>query len=206
MTVGGETEEFWVRMSGDLKTAFETVSFARGRYEVGYDVDRKPLGFSFKLVDFEVGFDPGTQQPSSFVSEVLLTDERRGIKDRPISISMNEPLTHRGMTFYQSSYIRVTDPHTGRETGQFMSVFQVRNDPAWPINYSGCLLVVAGRLRPVLHAGRALQRRRQERARARRRPALAREQNRRPRPRATARPRSRPRAEDVVLAADVEEL
>ena len=30
---------------------------------------------------------------------------------------MNHPLYHRGYTFYQSSYIRVRDPHTGSPPG-----------------------------------------------------------------------------------------
>ena len=206
MTVGGETKEFWVRLSGDLKPAFETVTFPRGAYEVGYDVDRKPLGFSFKLVDFEVGFDPGTQQPKSFESQVLLTDEARGIKDRPISVSMNEPLTHRGMTFYQSSYNRVTDPHTGRETGQFMSVFQVRYDPAWPIIYSGCLLVVLGAfVQFYMRAGLFTDGGKKERERAAAR-AQAREQKAARPPATNGQAAGRPKAEDAVLAADVEEL
>ena len=79
-----------------------------------YDVDRKPLGFELKLDDFDMGFEPGTEQPTQFVSEVRLTDPSEGIKDQPHTISMNHPLDHRGYTFYQSNYIPMSDPHTGR--------------------------------------------------------------------------------------------
>ena len=41
-----------------------------------YDVDRKPLDFELKLDDFDMGFEPGTEQPTHFVSQVRLTDPR----------------------------------------------------------------------------------------------------------------------------------
>jgi len=144
MTVDGHTEEFWARRSPSLEPLFQRVSFPSGEYEVAYDVDRKDLGFSLKLDDFQVGFDPGTEQAASFVSQVRLNDEALGINAKPYTISMNEPLSHKGYTFYQSSYIRHTDPRTGVEDGQFQSVFQVATDPGRPIKYAGCILVVLG--------------------------------------------------------------
>jgi hypothetical protein len=144
MTVDGHTEEFWVRRSRSLEPLFQRVSFPSGDYEVSLDFDRKPLGFQLTLVDFQVGFDPGTDQASSYVSKVLLNDEAQGIKDKPFTIQMNEPLTHRGYTFYQSSYDRHRDPRTGREDGQFLSIFQVATDPGRPTKYIGCLGVVLG--------------------------------------------------------------
>ncbi|MBX6311566.1 MAG: cytochrome c biogenesis protein ResB [Isosphaeraceae bacterium] len=145
MTVEGETRRFWIRRSPmNLETDFQTIEFPSGVYRIAYDVDRKPLHFSMKLTDFDVGNDPGTMNPASYTSQVLLTDEEKGLKDQPVTITMNEPLTHRGWTFYQSNYIPIEDPATGDPSGQFMSVFQVHYDPAWKIVYSGCLLVVLG--------------------------------------------------------------
>ena len=66
-----------------------------------------------------MGFEPGTEQATQFVSKVRLTDKSAGIKDQPHTISMNHPLDHRGYTFYQSNYIRVRDPHTRQVTGSF---------------------------------------------------------------------------------------
>ncbi len=113
-------------------------------YRVAYDVDRKPLGFQLKMVDFQRGFDPGTERASRFSSDVRLTDKSMGIDDKPIHISMNEPLTHRGYTFYQSSFVREEDPRTGRETGRVQSVLQVGLNPGRRVMYGGCLLVVLG--------------------------------------------------------------
>jgi hypothetical protein len=144
MTVDGQTEEFWVRRSPDLEPRFSRVRFPSGDYEVSLDFDRRPLGFQLKLTDFQVDFDPGTEQPSSYVSQVRLKDEIQGIQDQPFTIQMNEPLSHRGFTFYQSSYSRHRDPRTGQEDGQFGSVFQVATDPGRPIKYLGCIGVVLG--------------------------------------------------------------
>lgn len=143
MTVGDHTETFWLRRTPDLSPHFQDVPFPGGAYRLAYDFDRKDLGFNLKLTDFDVGMDPGTATPSSFTSQVLLTDPEKEITDRPITVSMNEPMVHRGWTLYQSNYIPMTD-ESGRRTGQFMSVFQARYDPAWQVIYLGCLLVIAG--------------------------------------------------------------
>src|SRR5262249_32863158 len=143
MTVDGQAEKFWVRSSIDYDAHYQDVRFPSGRYRIAYAFERKPVGFEMTLTDFDVGVDPGTPSPSSYTSEVLLNDPEKGIKDEPKTITMNEPLTHRGWTFYQSNYVPQTDEE-GRSTGQYMSVFQVHYDPAWQVVYLGCLTVVLG--------------------------------------------------------------
>ncbi|MFO0950849.1 MAG: cytochrome c biogenesis protein ResB [Isosphaeraceae bacterium] len=138
------TREFYVRRSATFDQNWKTVTFPGGTYRIAYDVDRKPLGFELKLDDFDRGFDPGTEQASRFQSQVRLTDKAAGIVEKPITISMNEPLTHKGYTFYQASYIREEDPRTGRETGRVQSVLQVGKNPGRPIIYLGSLLIVIG--------------------------------------------------------------
>jgi hypothetical protein len=161
------TKEFWIRRSATLEPVPKRVRFPDGEYEVVYDVDRKPLAFSLKLDDFKVEFDPGTQQASSFTSKVQLTDQGMAIKNQPHTISMNEPLSHRGYTFYQASYAREQDPHTGRETGRFQSIFQVGTDPGRSIKYLGCLMIVLGTfLQFYMRAGLFSDGGKRERARA----------------------------------------
>ena len=145
MTVGNETKELWLRRSISLDPpAPQVVAFRDAVYAIAYDVDRKPLGFDLKLDDFEVGFEPGTEQPTKFVSEVRLDDPSQEIKDQPHTISMNHPLYHRGYTFYQSRYQPDIDPHTDRPTGRFQSIFQVAINPGRPIIYAGCVMVILG--------------------------------------------------------------
>ena len=75
---------------------------------------------------------------------MTLTDEAAGIKDKPVSIYMNHTLDHKGWRFFQSNYSRYIDPKTGRETGEFVSVFQVAKNPAREMIYAGCIIVVLG--------------------------------------------------------------
>ncbi len=147
MTVGHETKEVW--LSGNRTNPLEPppprhVVFGDTVYALAYDVDRKPLGFDIKLDDFEVGFEPGTQQPTKFESKIRLTDKSEGIRDETHTIWMNHPMDHRGYTFYQSRYVTDFDPQTRRPTGRFQSVFQVATNPGRPIIYTGCLLIVLG--------------------------------------------------------------
>jgi ResB-like family len=144
LTVNGATRTVWLRKSPTFDPDYHKVIFPDAIYEVAFDVDHMDLGFSLKLEDFDVGFDPGTEKASSFRSEVLLTDEAEGIKDKPVSIFMNNTLDHRGWRFFQSNYSRYVDPKTRRETGEFISVFQVAKNPAREMIYAGCIIVVLG--------------------------------------------------------------
>ncbi|MDX2039223.1 MAG: cytochrome c biogenesis protein ResB [Isosphaeraceae bacterium] len=144
ITVDGVTRDFWVQRPPSLDPIFRPVAVGKKIYEVAYDFDRKDLGFSLFLDKFTVDFDPGTSQASSFTSNVRLTDEARKIKDQPVVIWMNNPLTHREYTFYQSSYERIKDPRTGEETGEFRSILQVGHDAGRFLKYSGSLLIVLG--------------------------------------------------------------
>ncbi len=138
------TKEVWVRRSVTYDTAWKTVRVGEGVYKIAFDVDREALGFELKLDDFQRGFDPGTEQASRFSSDVRLTDKSMGIENQPIHIAMNETLTHRGYTFYQSSYNREVDPVTDRETGRFASILQVKKDPGRTLKYLGCIFVSLG--------------------------------------------------------------
>ena len=144
LTVNGVTRSVWLQKSPSFDPYYRRVIFPDAIYEIAFDVDHMDLGFSLTLDDFDVGFDPGTENPSSFRSEVRLTDEGQGIKDKPVSIYMNNTLDHRNWRFFQSNYIRYVDPKTRRETGEFVSVFQVAKNPARYMIYWGCIVVVLG--------------------------------------------------------------
>ena len=146
MTVNGQTREIWLSRSDNNldPPPPRYLAFGKQVYELIFDVDRRPLGFELKLDDFDMDFEPGTEQPTHFTSQVRLTDASAGIKNQPHTISMNNPLDYRGFTFYQSNYIKVRDPQTGNFTGQFESIFQVATNPGRPVIYAGCALVVLG--------------------------------------------------------------
>ena len=144
LTVGGVTKSVWLQKSPTFDPDYKRVVFNDAIYEVAFDVDHMDLGFSLTLDDFDVGFDPGTEKASSFRSEVKLTDEAAGVKDKPVSIYMNHTLDYKGWRFFQSNYSRYRDPKTRRETGEFVSVFQVAKNPAREMIYVGCIIVTLG--------------------------------------------------------------
>ena len=173
LTVNGITRDVWLRKSADFEINYKQVAFDDSIYELAFDVDRLDLDFSLTLNDFDVGFDPGTSNASSYRSEVTLNDEKAGIKDASKSIFMNHTLDHRGWRFFQTSYYPYTDKKTGRPTGEFVSVFQVSKNPARELIYGGCIIVVLGAFvqfymrAGVFSDGGKLQRERAEKARRR---------------------------------------
>ena len=64
--------------------------------------ERTYLPFSLKLIDFKKVLHPGTNIAKSYSSEVYLNENDIS---RKVLIQMNEPLRHRGYTFYQASFI-----------------------------------------------------------------------------------------------------
>ncbi|OFX83421.1 MAG: c-type cytochrome biogenesis protein CcsB [Bacteroidetes bacterium GWF2_33_16] len=61
------------------------------------------LPFSLKLDKFSIERYPGSNSPSSFVSNIVLVDIENGI-EMPYLIYMNHILKYRGYRFFQSSY------------------------------------------------------------------------------------------------------
>ena len=64
--------------------------------------ERTYLPFSLKLIDFKKVMHPGTNIAKSYSSDIYLNEN--GIS-RKVLIQMNEPLRHRGYTFYQASFV-----------------------------------------------------------------------------------------------------
>lgn len=103
---------------------------------VEFTAMRRSLPFFIQLKRFKIDYHVGSRDPSEFSSQVRVIDGDQAPKE-PILISMNEPLTYGGYTFYQSSYI----PGQPRPT---TSIFSVNKDPGRWIKYGGCILIVLG--------------------------------------------------------------
>ena len=97
-------------------------------------VKKIPLPFSIKLIDFQLQRYPGSMSPSSYSSDVELTDKERGIDSMPYKIYMNHILDHRDYRLFQSSY----DPD---EKG---TVLSVNHDPGTLPTYIGYILLALG--------------------------------------------------------------
>ena len=126
---GDRTAEAWVGLHGSVPLAL-----GKEPVVVEYRPAQRELPFTIKLMDFRKIDYPGTQMASAFEADVELTDPQRGIILMR-KISMNNPLRHRGFSFYQSSYV----PGPTETT-----VLSVRNDPGTPFVYAGFVIVVLG--------------------------------------------------------------
>ena len=67
------------------------------------------LPFTIELLDFKKVMHPGTAVAKSYSSRINLIENN---VPRSVLIEMNKPLTHRGYTFYQASFIERLDRET----------------------------------------------------------------------------------------------
>lgn len=93
-----------------------------------------PLPFSLVLKRFVHENHPGTQIPAVYQSDLVLRD---GISSTPVSIKMNEPLRHRGYTFFQSSYYE-------ESPGRTASVLAVVRNPLERLPLWSTVLITLG--------------------------------------------------------------
>lgn len=104
-----------------------------------YQIDLRPrrtyLPYTLELLDFTHDKWPGTEIPRNYASTVRLRGAPDG-EDRQTVISMNRPLRHGGLAFYQASFAR-------QDTS---SMLQVVRNPGWLMPYFACSLVTLGLL------------------------------------------------------------
>jgi len=132
------------------------------KIRLSYGVMPQLLPFSITLRDFQLERYPGSNSPSSYASEITVTDTERKIV-LPYRIFMNNILNYRGYRFFQSSYDQ-------DEQGTILSV----SHDYWGtlLTYAGYLLLVLGlvwtlfnknsRFRSLLKMSGDLQKKRQK--------------------------------------------
>ncbi len=121
-----KTDPFWLQY-GDVRE----IKDASGKPAwFGYAFKTVPVGVKLELLDFEIGYDPGTTNPASYKSKVRVDGKEH-------TIQMNEPLHRNNFTFFQSSY----QENPG---GPWISVFSVAYDPGIFLKYLGSIMLVGG--------------------------------------------------------------
>jgi hypothetical protein len=105
-------------------------------YGIDLRFRREYKPFQLRLIEFRFDRYPGTDIPMNYSSLVRLTDPESK-EDRQVLIRMNEPLRHRGETFYQSSFDEATEKTT---------ILQVVRNPGAVLPYVSCGLVMVGML------------------------------------------------------------
>ena len=104
--------------------------------ELRYARHYKP--FTLTLTEFKQENYAGSGIPRGYSSLLRLVDAERG-EDREVLIQMNEPLRHRGETFYQASFDSFSP------VPRYTDLQVVRN-PVWWVPYASCVLVTLGML------------------------------------------------------------
>jgi cytochrome c biogenesis protein len=102
-----------------------------------------PLGFSVRCDDFEVAFYEGSQRPKEFSSDLVVLENGQEVLKKRIEV--NDPLSYKGLTFYQSSYGPAGEPNflfrvRERATGQTLE-FKARRGEHVPLPWGGSFAV-----------------------------------------------------------------
>ena len=87
----------------------QTLLVNEQKYEFYLQPHRTYIPFEIELIDFKKVMHSGTDIAKSFSSKINLID---GGISRQVLIQMNEPLRHKGYTFYQASFIESEDKET----------------------------------------------------------------------------------------------
>jgi len=118
------------------------------RYPWIVEIDGRQLGFHLRkeqhVIPFTIVLDkftrelhPGTSIPKVFMSDV--TKIENGVS-RSINVSMNEPLRHKGYTFFQSGW----GPANARPGDPLFSTFSVVKNPADKYPLYACIVIGTG--------------------------------------------------------------
>jgi cytochrome c-type biogenesis protein CcsB len=112
----------------------EVMDFGHSKMEVSYGSKDITLPFSLQLRDFIMERYPGTDNPSSYASEVTVVDPQNSV-NMPFRIFMNNILNYGGYRFFQSSFDQ-------DEAGTYLSV----NHDFWGtwVSYIGYILLTIG--------------------------------------------------------------
>ncbi|RME32535.1 MAG: cytochrome c biogenesis protein ResB, partial [Deltaproteobacteria bacterium] len=91
------------------------------------------LGFGLRCDRFEVQFYPNSRRPREFVSDLVVLENGKEVMKKTIEV--NDPLTYKGITFYQSSYGPMGNPQfhfrvRERATGKTVEVKVRQGEPA----------------------------------------------------------------------------
>jgi hypothetical protein len=111
------------------------VSIRGEPYDLVFRDKQLSLGFKITLNDFRIGYYPGTMRPRSFESHITILDPATGRAQSRV-VSMNNPTSHGGYTFYQSDY--------RQNEARAISFLSVSRDPGQPIVFTGYIAMMIG--------------------------------------------------------------
>jgi hypothetical protein len=139
ISAAGVTQHIWLQRNHPALGA-RIIATPQGSLRVRFGYAEAPLGFALQLVQFHRDRNPGGIGNATFASDVRVIDKHHGVDDE-WEVSMNQPLTYNGLTFYQSGF---TEGGNDSGEGAKSSTFSVARDPGRPLKYAGSLLICTG--------------------------------------------------------------
>ena len=114
-----------------------TVEIEGRQWSFHFRKKQSKVPFTIVLDKFTRELHPGTSIPKVFMSDVTKIEDGVG---RSINISMNEPLRHKGFTFFQSGW----GPANARPGDTLFSTFAVVKNPADKYPLYACIVIGTG--------------------------------------------------------------
>lgn len=111
----------------------QTFGYGGRTWQIALRLRRTYQPFSLTLLKFSHDRYAGTEIPKNFSSRLRLATAD-GRESREVLISMNNPLRHGGLTFYQAGF----------ENNDRTSILQVVRNPSWLVPYIACALMTGG--------------------------------------------------------------
>lgn len=140
VSYNGDTQEITLLggLGGSNEHRILRVEIGGMKFGFHWGAKKVDLPFQIRLLEFEKKTYAGTENPSSYASQIEVLDENDKILF-PFRIYMNHTLDFGGYRFYQSNY------YFDDETNSYTSVLSVNNDPGKIPTYIGyALLILAG--------------------------------------------------------------
>ena len=142
VSYNGDTQEITLLggLGGSNEHRILRVEIGGMKFGFHWGAKKVDLPFQIRLLEFEKKTYAGTENPSSYASQIEVLDKNGKILF-PFRIYMNHTLDFGGYRFYQSNY------YFDDETNSYTSVLSVNNDPGKIPTYIGyALLILAGLL------------------------------------------------------------
>lgn len=142
VSYNGDTQEITLLggLGGSNEHRILRVEIGGMKFGFHWGAKKVDLPFQIRLLEFEKKTYAGTENPSSYASQIEVLDKNDKILF-PFRIYMNHTLDFGGYRFYQSNY------YFDDETNSYTSVLSVNNDPGKIPTYIGyALLILAGLL------------------------------------------------------------
>ena len=149
MTTPPKIEQVWLRRN-DAQLGMQKLEGLDKQLVIMFGYERRPLGFSLKLAEFQKDTKPDSKGNTAWISRIDLSPGKQKLDDLATNKSLREVTTNRplqlgNLTIFQEGLQRT-------QAGVEMSVLRVTSDPGRPLKLWGAAICCGGILLVCVHA------------------------------------------------------